>query len=343
MTEEEIRAMLPSISNGLNSLSIASSLLVLSLFTITALFRPDLVNRTTLRLQVAISAIDFLNSTFALFHHTVKSGPFCIFIGFWRNYGEEIYCFFNIMIALNLQLVFIHKKTPSRKWEYFYWGFPITLAAILSFIPLGMGLYGLNGGDVCFIKEQLPEGKVLVFVNASLVFFITFLYLIVIATIVNIKLARAKSDIDLIADNDNIEVNENFRSNLKKMIFRISLYPIFCIFGLSGFCVSYINLASGGSRKLGISIWGMVGVTTKGFFNMITFFLDTTFQEAFISTYRLLFNKKDVIDHSKEFDFDLTTKQDGAFISTDTGHPSTLRKQSLDGNDNKPIDLKKYL
>ncbi|KAI9297905.1 hypothetical protein K502DRAFT_355740 [Neoconidiobolus thromboides FSU 785] len=135
--DPSVKENLVKSSNAFNSISLISSFLVLASFSIVALYRPRLINRTTLRLQAAISLFDFLNAFFALFHHSVKSGSFCTFIGFWRNFGEQMYCLLNIMIALNLQLIFLHNKMPNKGWEITYWASSLLVAFILSIVPLG--------------------------------------------------------------------------------------------------------------------------------------------------------------------------------------------------------------
>ncbi|KAI9291502.1 hypothetical protein K502DRAFT_368400 [Neoconidiobolus thromboides FSU 785] len=139
MSSSEAVSDLPSISNGLNILSIVSSVIVLVFFIIAVIFEHKSINRTSLRLQVGVSIVNLLNAAFALQHHTVKTGNFCIFIAFWRNFGEQLYCFLNIAIALNLQLIYIQSKKPKQLWEQFYWGVSLTLSLALSFVPLNMG------------------------------------------------------------------------------------------------------------------------------------------------------------------------------------------------------------
>ncbi|KAI9290452.1 hypothetical protein K502DRAFT_354042 [Neoconidiobolus thromboides FSU 785] len=136
MSSGEAVNNLSSISNGLNILSVVSSVIVLVFFIITAIFEQKLINRTSLRLQVGVSIVNLLNAAFALQHHTVKTGNFCKFIAFWRNFGEQMYCFLNIAIALNLQLIYIQSKKPKRVWEQLYWGLSLTLSLALSFVPL---------------------------------------------------------------------------------------------------------------------------------------------------------------------------------------------------------------
>ncbi|KAI9291500.1 hypothetical protein K502DRAFT_326261 [Neoconidiobolus thromboides FSU 785] len=282
--EFKIQSALPLVSNILNSISATSSLIVIVIFSTLGFYRPKLIDRVSLKLQFGISVIDLLNSFFALFHHSVKSGPFCVFIGFWRAFGEEMYCLLNIAIAVNLQLVFIHSFPPKKKWELFYWFGPILTASVLSFIPLGMNLYGLNKGKVCFIKEDLPNSYPIILLNTSIIYSITFIYLFIVSFIIIMKLRDDRNTVismSHLANTAKLGDRVKLIKRLKKLIIRVSLYPIAALFGLSGFVVAYINNAiTGGKRNIGISLWGMIGITTKGTVNLITFLLDPSVQHA---------------------------------------------------------------
>ncbi|KAI9297904.1 hypothetical protein K502DRAFT_327890 [Neoconidiobolus thromboides FSU 785] len=288
-TEKEIMAMLPGISNIFNYMSCVSSALVLLIFSTIMCYEPRLVNRVTLRLQVGISLFDFLNAVFALHHHTVKSGPFCIFLGFWRNFGEQIYCFLNMSIALNLQLFFIHGLKPTRKWEVIYWVGPLVASSILSFIPLGLNMYGLATNKLCYMDDTIPGSKLLTLLNTSVVYLVAFIYLAIISTLVITKLRNDKKIIlsmSHYAETAALGSRKDLLHGLKRTILKISLYPLAALFGLSGFIVGYLYQSiSGKPNLLPILIWGMIGITTKGFINFLTFLLDINIQKAIIELY----------------------------------------------------------
>ncbi|KAI9297906.1 hypothetical protein K502DRAFT_346694 [Neoconidiobolus thromboides FSU 785] len=149
-----------------------------------------------------------------------------------------------------------------------------------------MDRYGLNRDGLCYINEQLQYSNILIFIEVPLVYMLTFVYLLVIAVTVHCKLVKAQIYLNSLASNNTLSSNGFYSPRIRKMLFRISLYPITCALGLSGFIVGYFMVSLGYQRSRAIIIWGMVGITTKGFFSMITFFLDLKIQKASVELYK---------------------------------------------------------
>ncbi|KAI9290753.1 hypothetical protein K502DRAFT_353661 [Neoconidiobolus thromboides FSU 785] len=116
-----------------------ASLVVL---TMIALSMHDfkLVNRVTLRLQTAISCYDIWLHSVPLWArvYATPESTLCPFIGYQGVAFPLLYCFLNLCIGINLQLVFIHGVKTTNKIEAAYWIGSILLTLIITIPPLGI-------------------------------------------------------------------------------------------------------------------------------------------------------------------------------------------------------------
>ncbi|KXN71056.1 hypothetical protein CONCODRAFT_6288, partial [Conidiobolus coronatus NRRL 28638] len=129
-------------NSAFNGISLLSGLYVVIMFSLMALYDRRLVDRLSLRLNVAISGVDMLRAVnMMVYSMHDKDDLLCKLNSFSLNWTILMYVFFTCSIAANLQLVFLMEYSFTAWWEYLYWFIPIALATTLSLIPLAMGKY----------------------------------------------------------------------------------------------------------------------------------------------------------------------------------------------------------
>lgn len=64
-------------------------------------------------------------------------GSWCSYVGFMLVLLFLVYLCLNFCIALNLQLVILQSRTPTRKWEGCYWAFSLVMPLVLTLPLLG--------------------------------------------------------------------------------------------------------------------------------------------------------------------------------------------------------------
>lgn len=185
------------------------------------------MNRCSLRLTAGIAVVDMFNHANNILHRRLEEGALCAVSGLVRVSGRQMYCFLHIAIAANLQLIFINGLRPSARWELFYWGVPLLLVVATNTPPLVMGMFG-HDGTRCFIRgEKVPE-RVVLTLNLACVMIVTFVYCCGVTLIVAVRLRSKLRIVQNLAPHRfqrDIEA-ASVEQSLKKLIFRITLYPL---------------------------------------------------------------------------------------------------------------------
>lgn len=258
------------ISTVLDVVSAVSAGLILVILLVLAIYDAKMVNRISLRLTAGIALIDIVNHLNNIAHWRVGDGDYCVANAFLRFYGRQVYCFLNISIALNLHLILLLGLRPKSSWEKYYWIFSLVTPLAMNLPPLALDMYGFNG-VWCFVR--LVKGhKILQAINLPLIMFITLVYCSIISILVMIKL-RAKLSVvrnlsPNLADSEQC-IQRKVEMSLKRLFYRISLYPITCVLSMSSyFVVNVWSVFIGDSPTLlGFS---MLGLSTNFSFSNLT-------------------------------------------------------------------------
>ncbi|KAI0243635.1 hypothetical protein L0F63_003309 [Massospora cicadina] len=259
------------IGRVLNIVSAFSSMLVLVILGVLAFHNYRLVNRISLRLTAGIAVVDIVN-------HPPRGG-LCVVSGMIRLAGRQMYCFLNIAIAVNLQLIFINGLRPRGWWEAYYWLVPTLLVLLLNVPP--MGIFGHNGSR-CFINSA-ADGyeRTFLTVNLTGVMVGTFVYCCAITLIVTVRLRsklRIVQNLDPHGYRRDAEVGSVERS-LKQLIFRITLYPITFVISMFFYVVVNILYLLDVYDDT-IVMLSLISLTLTGTLGLVAFFLDPTLHVA---------------------------------------------------------------
>ncbi|KAJ9083656.1 hypothetical protein DSO57_1032599 [Entomophthora muscae] len=260
--------------------SIASAGLILVILLVLAVYDAKMVNRISLRLTAVIALVDIVNHLNNMAHWTLGEGDFCVASAFLRFFGRQVYCFLNISIALNLHLILLLELRPEPSWEKYYWIFSFVVPLAMNLPPLALGMFGFNG-ERCFVRHAAGY-KILLAINLPLVMLITFVYCSLISVLVMIRLRAKLTIVRNLSPDDSISdqsIQRKVEVSLKRLIFRISLYPVTCVISMSFYFFANVwNIAIYNNTTL--LAFAMLGLTLTGILNLIAFLLDPTLQAA---------------------------------------------------------------
>lgn len=136
--DDTTTAILVLINNILNPLQAFCGLLVVVIILTATHLNRSAMNRISIRFTLAISIVDVLKAA-AIILYTANSGQeglWCVVLPLAMHWLILVYFSLNVVVALNLQLVFIHGVTIGRKFEAWYWVISLLLPTILVSITL---------------------------------------------------------------------------------------------------------------------------------------------------------------------------------------------------------------
>ncbi|KAJ9062053.1 hypothetical protein DSO57_1014902 [Entomophthora muscae] len=224
----------------LNQVSAVSAGLILVILGVLAIHDAKMVNRISLRLTAGIALVDLMNHLNNVLHRTLSEGDLCVISGFWRVFGRQLYCFLNVSIALNLQLILLGGHRPKPSWEKYYWIFSLGIPLVMNLPPLALGMFGFNG-ERCYVR-YVGHHQVLLTINISLVILFTLVYCTFISVLVMLRLRAKLAIVRNLSPNQDMDqhVQRQVEKSLKRLIFRISLYPFTCVISLFIYFVSTV-------------------------------------------------------------------------------------------------------
>lgn len=229
-----------------------------------------------MRLQAGIALFDLVKHILFCFSLEGDESTLCSFLGFILTLLFHIYLCLNICIALNLHLVVLLSRSPSRRWEVWYWLVSLALPLGLNLPPLGTaplyksnfqvaGRFG-NGGGVCLIREETRVDDILMIVYWSVVSLATILYCLVVSILVAGKTRMKYLSKVGISD----EAVVSFRS----VVCWTCLYPIACFISCVGANINVIYYYSFGHVPQWLSDLPLIGISTVGILNLVAFLAD---------------------------------------------------------------------
>jgi len=203
--------------------------------------------------------------------------------------------FLNVMIALNIQLLFIHDIKPKKIFEVLYLLGTVGLALIIDLIPFGFQFYGKNEYGECNISK-LSKYRVIFKILLIYVSMIPgMLYCVVSFGIVcyyfksiceNLK-KKWPNEIALLYGE-----RVNTHNFIRKLYFRLAMYPVSCFISFFPVTLSSILFDLTGSIPQVISVIGRLGRRLTGTMNLISLLIDPQFQLAIISIYKSVIRER---------------------------------------------------
>ncbi|KAI9298842.1 hypothetical protein K502DRAFT_362061 [Neoconidiobolus thromboides FSU 785] len=273
---------------ALNLVSLIAASSVLALFVIARILKPNLVKRVTLRLQTGSAATDFILHIINIYDDDSAQ---CTTLGFFRYFTRLAYCFINISIAINLQLIFIHEKEPNNSWEIIYWSASLFLAIVLNIPQIFLGYYVQDKGN-CVLRSSTPDEKAFGIINSSIMI-ATFLYCLVVSIFVLFRLRKDWTSLVKSTFNQMNQSRKRMRwlqRELKGLALRVVLYPIVTFVVLSGFSIYQISFAFVDSKTL-LSNWSNIGQNLSGLLDFLAICFDPSLQFCYKTIFKELYQK----------------------------------------------------
>ncbi|KAJ9068127.1 hypothetical protein DSO57_1031847 [Entomophthora muscae] len=258
--------------------SIVLACIAVVIVIVLGLYNRQLINRVSIRIQAAIAVLDIIRHASQMNMHS--TGDTCIVTALTITFVDLLYFALNISLAANFQINLIHKKTPPRRVELFYWSISIGFSTALSLVPLIFGLYGRNQRGTCQFNSQ-PGASV----ASGFLFFvarpITVLYCLSVPIIALIRLYMDKypfEEIRLQLANTHSAKVVTFKERLRSIILRGTLCPLACFFSLIGTVLVETVHVTSNTRPQWLVSWSTYGKCSVGILNFIAFIFDPSIQ-----------------------------------------------------------------
>ncbi|KAI9290726.1 hypothetical protein K502DRAFT_326596 [Neoconidiobolus thromboides FSU 785] len=176
--------------SSLISVSLSGSIIIV--MASLALYKKTLVDRVSLRLQIAISFYDIWLHTMPFWSREIKdAGTMCTFLGWQQAFFPLVYTLINAIIGINLQIAFLHRIDITRNIEILYWILPIVIGLTITAPLLALGHFGFGKYDRCYISgNDIDFAKKLDFFIVQLPLMISIVYLLIVVCFVLLKLRK---------------------------------------------------------------------------------------------------------------------------------------------------------
>ncbi|KAF0456435.1 hypothetical protein F8M41_001373 [Gigaspora margarita] len=294
--------IIKNLNISLSITSIVGGFIVLIIILIMWLYDKKLVNRVSLRLSGLISFVDILSGAAAIAYtlYTTGDTSICTFIGWAMSFLPTLYLFLTVMIAFNLQVVFLHRKKVSAFSDRWYLPVAFFGSFAINVPPLIYKIFGYDyEGKECLYRD--PNGdatqmwKIITFiipVSLSMLYCTSVLIVVIMKLIFeHRKLADAvhtqKSNATLTAK------TRRQKLLLLKLVSRISLYAAIPLLNVSGIIVEYTWLSIHKTLHVPppLVYWAVIGSCLPGLFNCLAFLFDPAIHNALRKV------KKDLIEN----------------------------------------------
>ncbi|CAG8490640.1 3348_t:CDS:2 [Acaulospora morrowiae] len=288
------------LNTNLSIISMTGGLIVLLMITAMWFYDKKLVNRVSLRLTAMISFVDILTGAvvIAYAHYPASNSTACTFIGFAMSFFPEVYLFLTVMIAFNLQVVFLHRRKVSSFSDRWYIPVAILSAGIINLPPLLYNRFGFDAdGLECLYRDAQSVatqwwkvGTFLIPLALSMIY-----CTLVLATVVCKLIFEHRKLAGAIHTQSRATLSAKARKQkilLLKLVSRISLYAAIPLINISGIIVEYVYNSFNRDKKapLPLTYWAIIGSCLPGFINCLAFLFDPAIHNA------LRKMKKDLLD-----------------------------------------------
>jgi hypothetical protein len=282
----KITTILLNLNEYLSIISAIGGLLVLLILIFMYCYDKKLVNRVSLRLTGMISFVDVLNSltVIAYVHYEPGESTKCTSIAVGLSFFPQLYLFLTVMIAFNLQIVFLHRKKVSSFSDRWYIPIAFLMALATNIPPLAYHRFGFDSKNIeCLYRDSFSVETTYWKIGTFLIpVALSMIYCTVVLAIVVCKLIfEHRQLIEAIHSNNSATLTAKKRKKLLllKLVSRISLYAAIPLLTVCGIVVVYIWSATNpGVRNLPVPLlfWSTIGSCLPGKFykfcyNHVTF------------------------------------------------------------------------
>nr|CAG8601365.1 12292_t:CDS:10 [Entrophospora candida] len=296
----QLKATYDKLNIYLSIMSISCGFLVLFIMTIMWLYDRKLVDRVSLRLTAMISFVDMLNGGTVLAYTLwiPVDGTLCTAIGFGMSFFPQLYLLLTVMIAFNLQVVFLHRRKVSRFSDRWYVPVAFLTALIINIPPLVYNRFGFDiDSTYCLYREGYSEAtrwwSILTFfipITISMIYCTTVLMIVVCKLIFEHR--QLAEVIQSSKSNKTLSVKARHKKLLLlKLVSRISLYALIPLLNVSGILVELIYASvhkKSRPEPPAIVFWSIIGTCSPGIFNFFAFVFDPALHNGFRRYKRVL-------------------------------------------------------
>ncbi|KAK9712282.1 hypothetical protein K7432_007239 [Basidiobolus ranarum] len=270
---------LVSVAIPLNLISMFSNLLVILIFMIFLNFKSHLVNRVSLRLTFAVAIVNFFYSTFQIVSDvSQESGILCGLSVWGYIQTSHLSTFLTVMIAFNVQVIFIHGKRQTQTYEKYYFSISVLLSLAISLPPL---LSGRLGHDLyqesCWYSIYEASERIL-WTWATLYCWtmLGVFYCCIVVVLVMIKITRERQRRKKFLTSDSIAT----RSTMNKVVRRVILYPVIPVLSQTFNLISELDIYWNKRVDYTYLLLSFIGTSSQGILNAMLFFIDPAIQNA---------------------------------------------------------------
>ncbi|CAG8611958.1 13190_t:CDS:2 [Ambispora gerdemannii] len=270
---EDHTKIIIKLNNYLSIASIVGGLIVLLVIASMWHYDRKLVNRVSLRLTAVISFVDILNAISIILYTDITPAdtPLCTGISAAMSFLPQVYLFLTVMIAFNLQLVFLHRRKISKFSDRWYIPVAILAALALNVPPLVLGRFGYDEhSEDCYYRDSTSKEtfywQLFAFIIPILfaMVYCTAVLIIVVFKIVfeNRKLAET---IQTGSTTMSIKAKQQ-KLLVLRLVSRISLYACIPVLSVAGIIAMYIwaHLTSA-DIPFGVILWSVIGSCIPAF------------------------------------------------------------------------------
>lgn len=281
--QEPLTLVPPKLELILNTTGLVGSVLVLINFIFIAWFKSKLVNRLTLRLQVALSLVNgllHLHQYFSLESYSEWRRDIIIFT------SQYLYSL-AICITLLIVLVLHMKILSNKKFDIYYegqlWVIVLILPLILNIPLYAFKSYSSLGRSISTYNREGVKLHLVSTLTFLLPEYYGFVYCLTIIILVVINIRETHYYSDYISENRIFfqrDTDYFLQKLLKSWVLRLLLYPLaFCLIYSGNLVNSTLYLVSN-VHYPGIVYWSITGIRLSGFLNFIAFICDPYYQFA---------------------------------------------------------------
>ncbi|KAL1920986.1 uncharacterized protein VTP21DRAFT_11621 [Calcarisporiella thermophila] len=275
-----------------NALSIIGGSLVVLITLGLWLYDRRLVDRISLRLNVAISLVDIAKAAAILYYtfYTVE-GFWCSFNVFFIVLTTNLYLFLTTSIAFNLQWVVLMEK-PYRPWmeKWLYFFGSIFISLVFSVPPFIAGRYGLDRAQgFCWYQDSWTmPAKIWEWYSWVIPTSINIIYCMVVTGLVAAKIYRSNAllnkqistDVGTATPRHISSIQRRTQLAVNRVLIRILLYPLIPFLTQTVFIISEVYIHVHNKNLWGLVLAGNLTTDIPGLCNFIAFLVDPALYNA---------------------------------------------------------------
>lgn len=264
---------------------------VVVFFLLMRWYDKKLVDRVSLRLNLAISITDLFSHLSIVFFnllaykYRINCEPVVVFCIWLSN----LCVLLSAAIAFNLQYLFLHKKPFNPSIERWYYILSIGLSILSVGIPLAAGRFGFDEAQhsCWYTPSESPVSLIWEFSTFEIPTIVCIVYCLLIVILVGLKLWHESAELDAQTPYQNVADRRRSRSSdaelsrqqktrrtINRVVRRVLLYPLVPFITQTGFIVAQIDMYITSSSSFPLNVWGVIGKASPGLCNCIAFMLD---------------------------------------------------------------------